>query len=190
MFKLKTDTASGWLDAVLTDFDTFLNDHAAAEKKASGMAMSMTLHYPDKPDVVRAMIDLAIEELMHFREVVKLMASRNLQLLPDRKDAYINQLNKLARKGSDYYFLDRLLLGAVIEARGAERFGLIAQAVTDPLLKSFYQAIAGSEDKHQALFIDLAENHFPSQHVRERLEELLLAEAAILKSLPFRAALH
>ena len=29
------DTPSAWVDAVLADFDSFLLDHAAAEKKAS-----------------------------------------------------------------------------------------------------------------------------------------------------------
>ena len=47
----------------MTDFDAFLLDHAACERKASAMAMSMVSHYPDKPDLVMAMADLAIEEL-------------------------------------------------------------------------------------------------------------------------------
>ncbi|MAA49517.1 MAG: tRNA-(ms[2]io[6]A)-hydroxylase, partial [Gammaproteobacteria bacterium] len=38
-----------WITCVLADFDAFLQDHASAEKKASGMALSMVSHYPDKP---------------------------------------------------------------------------------------------------------------------------------------------
>ena len=41
MFELKYETPFEWTEAVLADFDGFLIDHAAAEKKASGMAMSM-----------------------------------------------------------------------------------------------------------------------------------------------------
>ena len=94
MFKLRYQTPLDWAKTVLDDFDAFLIDHAGAEKKASGMAMSMALHYADKPDIVSAMIDLSIEELEHFREVVKLMAARQLQLQKDEKDPYVNQLRK------------------------------------------------------------------------------------------------
>ena len=196
MFKLRFHTPPEWAKTVLDNFDAFLIDHAGAEKKASGMAMSMALHYADKPDIVSAMIDLSIEELEHFREVVKLMTTRQLQLQKDEKDPYVNQLRKQARNGRDDYFLDRLLLGGVIEARGAERFGLIATAL--PLgessegdeLKHFYDAITRSEARHQNLFIELAENYFPAPIVAERLDQLLDVEAQLVACLPFRAALH
>ncbi|OUS11235.1 tRNA-(ms[2]io[6]A)-hydroxylase [Gammaproteobacteria bacterium 53_120_T64] len=196
MFKLRYQTPPAWADTVLDDFDAFLIDHAGAEKKASGMAMSMALHYADKPDIVGAMIDLSIEELEHFREVVKLMTARQLQLQKDEKDPYVNQLRKQARNGRDDYFLDRLLLGGVIEARGAERFGLVATALPeggssdDHALKSFYQAITRSEDRHQGLFIDLAANHFPAPIIDARLDQLLDFEAQLVSGLPFRPALH
>ena len=196
MFKLRYQTSPNWAKTVLDDFDAFIVDHAGAEKKASGMAMSMALHYADKPDIVSAMIDLSIEELEHFREVVKLMTTRQLQLQKDEKDPYVNQLRKQARNGRDDYFLDRLLLGGVIEARGAERFGLVAAAL--PLgesaerdeLKHFYDAITRSEARHQNLFIELAENYFPAQIVADRLDQLLDFEAQLVASLPLRAALH
>jgi len=196
MFKLRYQTPPDWAKTVLDDFDAFLIDHAGAEKKASGMAMSMALHYADKPDIVSAMIDLSIEELEHFREVVKLMAGRQLQLQKDEKDPYVNQLRKQVRNGRDDYFLDRLLLGGVIEARGAERFGLVAVAL--PLgksaegdeLKQFYDAITRSEDRHQNLFIELAENHFSTDTINARLDQLLDFEAQLVSSLPFRPALH
>ena len=66
-------------------------------KKASGMAMSMLSHYPDKLDLVNAMVELAIEELAHFREVIKLMQHRHLQLGRDEKDPYIHALRKHPR---------------------------------------------------------------------------------------------
>ncbi|MEP1471547.1 MAG: tRNA isopentenyl-2-thiomethyl-A-37 hydroxylase MiaE, partial [Halieaceae bacterium] len=58
---LRYATSAAWTEAVLADFDSFLQDHAAAEKKASGMAMSMVSHYPDRFELVAAMADLAIE---------------------------------------------------------------------------------------------------------------------------------
>jgi len=190
MFTLRFDTPPAWTATVLGDFDRFLNDHAAAEKKASGMAMAMLSHYPDRLSLVNAMLDLSIEELNHFREVVKLMSARGLQLAPDEKDPYVNDFRQAFRKGSDVYMLDRLLVGGVIEARGCERFGLVGEALEAGPLKQFYQAITASEAKHKDLFIVLAHEYFDASVVDARLDELLDFEAGIVERLPLRAALH
>lgn len=190
MFALRTPTPMTWIDAVMADFDAFLIDHAAAEKKASGMAVSMLSHYPDKPDIVNAMVDLSIEEMTHFREVIKLLHERGLQLGADTKDAYVNAFRKHYRKGGEVYLLDRLLIGGIVEARGCERFGLVAKALPSGPLKKFYLAITESESRHGDLFIRLAENHFKSEDIKNRLDELLDAEAEIVRTLPIQAALH
>jgi tRNA-(ms[2]io[6]A)-hydroxylase len=183
-------TPSGWTKTVLADFDVFLLDHAAAEKKASGMAMSMVSHYPDRTELVEAMVDLAIEEMNHYREVVKLIHSRGKITGKDEKDSYVNDFRKALRKGGDEYFLDRLLIGGIIEARGAERFGLIAQALEDGQIKNFYTAITRSEKRHLDLMVDLAYRYFDETVVSQRLQELITLEASIVAALPFRAALH
>ena len=191
LLRLRIETSPRWTQTVLSNFDLFLNDHAQAEKKASGMALSMLSHYPDRPDLVREMIDLSIEELAHFREVIKLMQARGLQLGHDEKDPYVNQIRQHINKGdSEMYLLDRLLTGAIIEARGCERFGLIGAAHSEPELSSFYQLIAESEAKHHLLFITLAERYIDSKKVETRLNEWLDIEASIVQSLPLRAALH
>ena len=154
------------------------------------MAMAMLSHYPDRLSLVNAMLDLSIEELNHFREVVKLMTARGLQLAPDEKDTYVNDFRKTFRKGSDVYMLDRLLVGGVIEARGCERFGLVGEALEAGPLKEFYQAIAASEAKHKDLFVVLAHEYFDAPVVEARLDELLDFEAGIVERLPLRAALH
>lgn len=190
LLQLRFKTSGKWIEAVLANFDRFLNDHAQAEKKASGMAMSMLSHYPDKPGLVNAMIDLAIEELAHFREVIKIMQARGLQPGSDEKDSYVNQIRGHIRRESRLYLLDRLLTAAIIEARGCERFGLVAQFHSDSAICQFYQRISDSEVKHRRLFIDLAAEYFSTKTVAERLNELLDIEARIAESLPVRAALH
>ncbi len=190
MYKLRFDTPSAWAAAVLADFDSFLIDHAAAEKKASGMAISMLSHYPDRIKLVNAMVDLSIEEMNHFREVVKIMHKRNLILGSDQKDPYVNDFRKAFRRGKDEYFLDRLLIGSIIEARGCERFALVGEALPTGKMKQFYQAIAASEARHNTLFTDLAAEYFPLEEVNSRLDELLDIEAEIVARLPIRAALH
>lgn len=190
MFELKFHTPVEWTDAVLADFDTFLQDHAAAEKKASGMAVSMLSHYPDRWKLVRAMTDLALEELIHFKQVVKLLQARDVTLGDDKKDQYIIDIRKLFRNGRDVFLMDRLLVAAVIEARGHERFSLVAQVLPEGKDKDFYVAIAKSEAKHKNLFVELAYEYFDKAEVDQRLEEILIAEGEICARLPYRAALH
>jgi tRNA-(ms[2]io[6]A)-hydroxylase len=189
-FSLLSASSPDWLHTVLDNFDEFLLDHAANERKASSMAMSMVAHYPDKTYLLEAMVDLALEELNHFRQVVKLVNKRKLILAPDEKDPYVNQLRKHIRRGTEHYFLDRLLSAAVIEARGSERFALIARNIGDDELKVFYSTLAKSEASHHLLFIDMAEYYFDVTEVSPRLDEWLGFEAEVLGQLPLRARLH
>lgn len=190
MFELKYHTPFEWTEKVLADFNTFLQDHASAEKKASGMAVSMISHYPDRTSLVRAMADLAIEELIHFKEVIKIIEERGSMLGDDEKDTYVKDLRKLFRHGQQEFFMDRLLIGGVIEARGYERFSLVAEALPEGHEKEFYAQIAASEKTHKNLFVELAYEYFSKEDVDSRLDELLTAEAEICSKLPFRAALH
>jgi tRNA-(ms[2]io[6]A)-hydroxylase len=190
MIELKFKTPSVWTECVVGDMEAFLPDHAAAEKKASAMAMGMVAHYPDRTELVTAMIDLALEELVHFKAVVRLMQARGLSLQPDEKDQYINALRKTFRNGKELFFMDRLLIAGIVEARGAERFGLVADALPAGDLKRFYRSITRSEKAHQGLFLQLAEHYFDASEVQARLDELLDREAAIVSGLPIRPALH
>ena len=183
-------TPPAWLDTVLADFNSFLQDHAAAEKKASGMAISMLSHYPDRIELVSAMADLAVEELTHYREVVKWIHRRGLQTCADTKDLYVIEFRDAIRKGRDVYLLDRLLTAGIIEARGAERFALVAHGLEEPAIKRFYQSIARSEERHYTLFLELAGRYFEQDTIAQRWGALLAIEAGIVERLPLRAALH
>jgi tRNA 2-(methylsulfanyl)-N6-isopentenyladenosine37 hydroxylase len=187
---LKSPTPSAWAAAVLADLDAFLIDHAANERKASSSAMALVAHYPDRPELVRRCIALAIEELQHFGQVQARIAERGLALGPDTRSAYLQRLRKEFREGSEPYFLDRLLTAGIVEARGCERFGLLAAALEDGVLKDFYRDLARSEVRHQEMYIDLARAYFPAEVVGARLEELLEVEAEVVRALPIRAALY
>ena len=187
---LRYATPAAWTETVTADFDSFLLDHAAAEKKASGMAISMLSHYPDRIELVSAMADLAVEELTHYREVVKWIHRRGLVTGADEKDPYVLEFRKSIRQGREAYLLDRLLTASIIEARGAERFGLVAEALEQGALKTFYRSIARSEERHYILFLDLAGRYIDADTIDRRWDELLAIEADIVRKLPIRAALH
>lgn len=190
MIQLRARTSPRWLSAVLDDFDSFLLDHAAAERKASAVALSLISHYPDRERLVAAMMDLAREELEHFYQVYRQLRSRGLSLTVDRKDSYVRDLRAQIRNGSENYFLDRLLVAGIVEARGCERFGLVADALCEDALGKFYLAIAESESRHAEIFMDLARAYFPAERIDPRLDALLDAEASILNDLEIHPALH
>ncbi|MBV1905214.1 MAG: hypothetical protein KUG75_03995 [Pseudomonadales bacterium] len=174
----------------MTDFASFLQDHASCEKKASGMALSISAHYPDKPDIVSAMTDLAVEELSHYREVIQILTSRNLPPAADIKDPYVNALNKCIRKSPDTFLMDRLLVAAIVEKRGHERFSIVMEHLKQGPEKLFYQKIVASEKKHYQLFLELAQIYSAKPTLESRLKELLELEKNIVLTLPLRAALH
>ena len=188
--QLGATTAPAWIKAVLDDFSSFLQDHASCEKKASGMALSISAHYPDKPAIVSAMAELAVEELSHYREVIRLLSERNIPPSPDVKDVYVNALNKLIRRGSATFLMDRLLIAAIVEKRGHERFSILADALHGDPTERFYQAIVASEKRHYLLFLELAAMYCDVDVLSHRLDELIVHERDILLALPVRAALH
>ncbi len=188
--QLRRSTPSAWVETVLADFDAFLLDHAACERKASATAMNFVAHYPDRQELVAACIDLAREELQHFHDVYRWIASRGLILAPDTKDPYVGRLAQEYRKGSEAYFLDRLLVAGIVEARGCERFGLVAAALPSGPMKEFYGDIARSEARHQGLFLRLAGVYFDPETIATRLDQLLVIEARVIAELPLRPAVH
>jgi len=176
---------------VLNDFDTFLQDHANCERKASAMAMSFIAKFPDRVEIIPILLDTAIEELEHFKAVYKIMERRQI-LLPSEigQDNYVKQLVDQCRSGKVERFMDRLLLASIIECRGAERFNLIFEALEDKELKDFYRKLWISEAKHGNIFVKMTLNYFDSDSVYNRLGELNVLEAKVLDSLPLKAALH
>ncbi|MBT8145148.1 MAG: tRNA-(ms[2]io[6]A)-hydroxylase [Gammaproteobacteria bacterium] len=187
---LSVATDPKWVEVPLGDFDEFIMDHANCERKASAFAMSMVMKYSDRPAIIPGLIELALEELEHFRQVYAVMQQRGLNLASDTPDPYVKQLTALVRHGRDERLIDHMLVASIIECRGAERFGLIADALTDPELKRFYTDLHKAETKHGHLFVHWLLQLFPEERVYPRCQELVTAEGDIIEALPWRAALH
>lgn len=189
--ELTYNTSQEWVDCVLKDFDSFLQDHADCERKASSMSMSFVAKCPDKVEIIPELIETALEELEHFQQVYELMESRGVQLKKEMpQDQYINDLIKSCRSGRDERLLDRFLIASIVECRGAERFKLVADNVEDEQLKKFYKALWTSEAKHGNIFVKMALNYWDEDTVYKRLDELNKIEGDICRSLKIRPALH
>ena len=188
--QLKPYSGESWIQKVHQDFDHFLIDHAACERKASATGVSFVVRYPDRDKIMDPMIRLAREELLHFHQVCRLLRKRNLKLLPDEKDPYINGLLKQIRNGRDEEFLDRLLVFGIVEARGTERFRVVAENHPDKELADFYMKLTEAEARHHELFVDLALEYFDEETVMKRLRELESLEFEVIQEIPIRAAVH
>jgi len=184
----KTDPA--WVDVATQDMAKLLADHANCERKASAMATSLIMKYRDRTQIIEPLIDLALEELEHFKLVYNLMKSKGMPLLEDSKDPYVKQLMKQVRKGRDDGFLDRLLICSLIETRGAERFQLLANGLNDETLCIFYRDLWAAEAKHGELFIDLALLYFDTETVENRLHIIGKVEGDIVRDLPWTSSFH
>ena len=179
-----------WVSVILADFDAFLQDHANCERKASALAMSLVVKYPDRARATAPLIAIAQEELEHFRQVHEQMQRRHLTLIKDSQDPYVNQLLALMRHGRDARFLDRMLIASVIECRGAERFALIAAALEESGLRDLYRDLWKAEVKHAHQFVELVLGYFDPATVYARLHEIAEREADIVQHLEWRPALH
>ncbi len=202
MFCLKTETDSAWADAVVSDLDGVIVDHAHCEMKAASNALGLAARHPDNPAIVRALVALAAEEIEHFQTVFALIERRNLTLGTPRIDAYAADLRRIAGelpRGKAGGVVDRLLIAALIEARSAERFKLIIGALkksgTEPELLSMYEAFFPQEARHYRVYVDLAiaAAHGDEGAVYERLESLADCEAKVVRRLAksdARASMH
>jgi tRNA-(ms[2]io[6]A)-hydroxylase len=180
-----------WVEAVMNDFDSFLQDHADCERKASSMAMSFVAKYPDRTEIIPELIETAVEELEHFQQVYALMEKRNVQLPASMKeDLYVKKLIKQCHSGRNERFMDRLLIASVLETRGAERFKMVAEALEDEELKRFYKMLWISEAKHGHIFVKMAMNYFDGKTVYDRLHWWIDREGELIDSLEIRPALH
>jgi tRNA-(ms[2]io[6]A)-hydroxylase len=187
---LASQTDPRWLPAALADFDRVLVDHAHCEKKAASAAISFLAAFPERTRLVQAMSRLAQEELGHFRQVFDRLLARGLTLGRDPGDPYAQALRKHVRHGQrETRLVDMLLVAALIEARSHERLELLAGALEDEGLRTFYATLAKAEKGHARLFVDLAREADPDG-VDARLAELAAAEAEIVAGLPLEPRIH
>ena len=203
MLCLTVPTDAAWASAALRDADRVLVDHAHCEMKAAANALSLATRHPRDLSFVRALLDLAREEIDHFQRVVGMLEARGVALGPPPVDAYAAELRRavqaLTRASGVSPLVDRLLVGALIEARSCERFKLLADACAEDVALSalgrLWSELLASEARHYRTFVDLAVRtaDVGRDRVVARLERLAVVEGAIVESLsssPSRAAIH
>lgn len=187
--QLRFQTPPSWVDAVESDYPHFLQDHVACERKAHSVALAFVAKYRDKQDLILRMLGVAQEELAHYATAVQRLFERGIALGPDEKDEYVNAFRKHCRQGIHEVLVDRLLISAIVEARGCERFGLLGRYLHDPQERMFFDALCRAEAKHQLFFLQEALRLEARDAIELRLNELLDIEGEMMRLRPLRASL-
>ena len=184
MLGLKLPTDPRWAKLCETNLEEVLTDHAWCEQKAATNCINLIINNSEKPELVSKMLEIAQEEVEHFKMVHDMILKRGYEFGRERKDDYVNELVKFMRKGSsrEQSLIDRLLFAALIEARSCERFKVLSDTIKDEELAKFYYDLMVSEANHYTVFLKFAKQYAETVDVDKRWKEWLAYEAEIIKS--------
>lgn len=180
MLNLQSTTPDRWLAQVEANLEELLVDHAHCERKAAACALSLIGYYVEDVELAEAMTEIVREELEHYHLVIKLIEDRGMKFRRIHPSTYGGKLHALVRRREPERAVDRLLIAGLIEARSCERFGLLRDRLQDKELAAFYGSLFESEARHHSTYVQLARKYTDETMLRQRLQELAAAEAAIL----------
>lgn len=155
--ELQWHTPAGWADAVLTDPDRLLDDHAHLERAAAANALALVRRWPDgvAPDRwVARLSSIARDEVDHLGLVSRTLADRGGRLSRGHRNPYAAGLRAQVDTTGEAELADRLYTSALIELRSYERFVLLA--ATGHELSELYAELQASEAGHHRVFVQLA----------------------------------
>jgi tRNA 2-(methylsulfanyl)-N6-isopentenyladenosine37 hydroxylase len=174
---LLAPTPLAWVEDAVKHWRQLLPDHANCEKKAASTALSLMFAYPEDRPLMLALSRLAREELRHFEQVTRTMSMLGVAFARERPGRYAQALRSTLRSADPGRRLDLLLMGALIEARSAERFALLAPRLPPPLAQ-LYAELGTAEARHFELYLGFARASAPAEW-RTRLAALAAHEAQL-----------
>lgn len=111
-----------------------------------------------KNELLVKMVRLIQEELHHFEQVLEIMAARGVAYDTLSASRYAAGLLRHVRTHEPAAVVDRLIIGAYIEARSCERFARLAPFL-DEELSRFYVSLLRSEARHYQDYLALARDY-------------------------------
>ena len=131
-------------------------------------------------DMVDKMVLLIREELHHFYQVLEIIEENNIPYDPIPASRYAKGMLKKVRTYEPEALIDKLIIGAYIEARSCERFAKIAPHL-DPKIGKFYLSLLRSEARHYQDYLALAEQ-ISEVDITERVNFFGEVEAELISS--------
>jgi tRNA-(ms[2]io[6]A)-hydroxylase len=156
---LLVSTSPAWAQLAADRLPEFLADHAVCEQQVALYALSLAGWYPDDFELVEAAANLAAEEIQHFRRVAAILNRRRLPTGGRRVNPWVQALRaRIAPREGVWTKVDRLLFGAIVEARSCERFTRLLDVVreSDPEVARLLTDLGPAEKRHWQLFHRLA----------------------------------
>ena len=186
-------TRAEWAARAAANLPAFVADHAVCEQQVAMYALSLAGYYPDDLELVRHAGALAAEEVQHFRRVVAILERRGWPLAGRRTNRWAQALRQRIEVGREPLTkVDRLLFGAIIEARSCERFTALLDAIrgADPELASLLEDLGPAERRHWELFHTLASRELPPDELAARFRRWLELERDLQLTLGVEPTVH
>ncbi len=176
---LLSATPPRWAELAAADLPIFLADHAVCEQQAALFGLSLVGHYPDDVELVEHMSALAAEEVAHLRRVVAILRRRGWPLAKKRSNPWVQGLRRRVETDREQLLkVDRLFVGALIEARSCERFTCLLRVIEDrdPEVARLLHDLGPAEKRHWQMFYALAERELPTEQLDPRWRAWLECE--------------
>ncbi len=184
-------TPRSWAELAAANLPEFLADHAVCEQQVAMYALSLAGYYPDDAELVERAAALAAEEVQHFRRVVAILRQRGWPLGGRRKNPWAQALRARIVPGREPWTkVDRLLFGAMIEARSCERFTRLLEVVEDPDVTRLLSDLGPAERRHWQMFYELAGRETDAEALAARFQEWREFEAELARGLGTSPAVH
>lgn len=184
-------TPRSWAEIAAGDLLGFLADHAICEQQAAQFGLMLVGQYPNDPELVERMSALAAEEAVHLRRVSALLHRRGGHPAGKRQNPWVAELKRhIEGDREEILKVDRLLLGALIEARSCERFTLLKDVLDDPEVERLLEDLGPAEARHWRMFFELASRELPEDELAERWERWLRIERDVTAKRGTEARVH
>jgi tRNA-(ms[2]io[6]A)-hydroxylase len=184
-------TPRSWAELAAARLPEFLADHATCEQQVAVYALSLAGYYPDDGELVERTAALAAEEVQHFRRVVAILRKRGWPLGARRRNVWAQSLRARIVLGREPWTkVDRLLFGAMIEARSCERFTRLLEVVDDPEVAHLLADLGPAERRHWQLFYRLAGRDTDEEALAARFQGWREFEADLARGLGVSPAVH
>ncbi|KHT45815.1 tRNA isopentenyl-2-thiomethyl-A-37 hydroxylase MiaE [Vibrio sinaloensis] len=183
-YAVDKDSAHNLLDwfKPYEDFAYRKTGNLASLKGKSNISKSIMAksHSPYSQDLIDKMVLLIKEELHHFYQVLEIMNARGIAYEPVQASRYAKGLLAEMATHEPQTLIDKLIIGAYIEARSCERFAKLAPHMDEDIAK-FYVSLLRSEARHYQDYLTLAEE-IAGKDISERVQFFGKLEADLISS--------